>query len=219
MLVLISGYRSLLGNVADVRCRPRGSRECWQAPTFTAGSEMLLSGNILMIVLECCREPTKGCQALVLAARRRRCGAGIGRRAARGRPDAGGDRQKAGHGPHDGDRYGSGAELNGEPLFRALQSHGLRPDCRAARGSRHSGSRWRKRLPSMSKDPRDLNVWLGGRVVADLTVNRQKVAQLRYLGDYVAERGEGALGLSVPLPVSSRRFAGDPVDYWMVSLL
>ena len=71
----------------------------------------------------------------------------------------------------------------------------------------------------MSKEPRDLHVWLGGRVVADLTVNRQKVAQLRYREDYVAERGEGALGLSVPLPVTSRRFRGDLVDYWMESLL
>ncbi|HTR94067.1 MAG TPA: HipA domain-containing protein [Trebonia sp.] len=71
----------------------------------------------------------------------------------------------------------------------------------------------------MSKEPRDLHVWLGGRVVADLTVNRQRVAQLRYRGDYVAERGEGALGLSVPLPVTSRRFRGDLVEYWMESLL
>ena len=57
----------------------------------------------------------------------------------------------------------------------------------------------------MSEEPRDLSVWLGGRAVADLTVNRRQVAQLRYRGDYVAERGDGALGLSVPLPVSSRR--------------
>src|SRR5580693_20549 len=71
----------------------------------------------------------------------------------------------------------------------------------------------------MSEEPRDLNVWLGGRVVADLTVNRRQVAQLRYRDDYVAERGEGALGLSVPLPVSSRRFRGDLVDRWMESLL
>lgn len=71
----------------------------------------------------------------------------------------------------------------------------------------------------MSEEPRDLHVWLGGGVVADLTVNRQRVAQLRYRGDYVAERGEGALGLSVPLPVSSRRFRGDLLDYWMESLL
>ena len=71
----------------------------------------------------------------------------------------------------------------------------------------------------MSEEPRDLNVWLGGRVVADLTVNRRQVAQLRYRDDYVAERGEGAPGLSVPLPVSSRRFRGDLVDRWMESLL
>ena len=57
----------------------------------------------------------------------------------------------------------------------------------------------------MSQEPRDLNVWLSGRIVADLTVNRRQVAQLRYRDEYVAERGDGALGLSVPLPVSSRR--------------
>jgi serine/threonine-protein kinase HipA len=71
----------------------------------------------------------------------------------------------------------------------------------------------------MSEEHRALDVWLGGRVVADLTVNRRQVAQLRYRHDYVAERGEGALGLSVPLPVSSRRFGGDLVDRWIESLL
>lgn len=71
----------------------------------------------------------------------------------------------------------------------------------------------------MSDDSRALNVWLGDRIVADLTVNRRLVTQLRYRDDYVAERGEGALGLSVPLPVSSRRFKGDLVDHWMESLL
>jgi serine/threonine-protein kinase HipA len=71
----------------------------------------------------------------------------------------------------------------------------------------------------MSEAARGLDVWLGGRVVADLTVNRRQVAALRYRDDYVAERGEGALGLSVPLPVSSRRFRGDLVDRWIESLL
>ena len=71
----------------------------------------------------------------------------------------------------------------------------------------------------MSDEPRVLNVWLGDRIVANLTVNRRQVAQLRYRDDYVAERGEGALGLSVPLPVTSRRFKGDLVDHWMESLL
>jgi serine/threonine-protein kinase HipA len=71
----------------------------------------------------------------------------------------------------------------------------------------------------MSEEPRDLNVWLSGCVAADLTVNRRQVAQLRYRDDYVAERGEGALGLCVPLPVSSRRFKGDLVDRWIESLL
>jgi serine/threonine-protein kinase HipA len=71
----------------------------------------------------------------------------------------------------------------------------------------------------VSEETRNLEVWLGGRVVADLTVNRRQVARLRYREDYVAEHGEGALGLSVPLPVSSRPFRGDLVDRWIESLL
>ena len=71
----------------------------------------------------------------------------------------------------------------------------------------------------MSGEPRALDVWLRGRVVADLTVNRRQVAQLRYRDDYVAERGEGSLGLSVPLPVGSRPFKGGLVDRWIESLL
>src|SRR5580692_5784400 len=107
---------------------------CCQAPTFTVRLRMLLFGNIQMITLECCREPTSECRTLVLAARRRRCRPGIGRRAAHGGPDAGRDRQKAGHGPYDGDRHRSGAEHGGEPFCRALQPYGLRPDRGAARG-------------------------------------------------------------------------------------
>jgi serine/threonine-protein kinase HipA len=71
----------------------------------------------------------------------------------------------------------------------------------------------------MSDGSQALHLWLGDRIVADLTVTRRRVAQLRYRDDYVAERGEGALGLSVPLPVTGRRFKGDLVDYWMESLL
>jgi serine/threonine-protein kinase HipA len=71
----------------------------------------------------------------------------------------------------------------------------------------------------MSGELRELDVWLGGRVVADLTVNRRQLAQLRYRDDYVAERGEQSLGLSVPLPVSSRPFKGRLVDRWIESLL
>ena len=71
----------------------------------------------------------------------------------------------------------------------------------------------------MSEETRDLSVWLGGRVVADLTVNRRQVARLRYRDDYVADRGDGGLGLSVPLPVSSRQYLGDMVDRWIESLL
>jgi serine/threonine-protein kinase HipA len=50
-------------------------------------------------------------------------------------------------------------------------------------------------------------------------MSRRQVAQLRYREDYVAERGEGALGLTVPLPVSGRRYRGELVDYWIESLL
>jgi serine/threonine-protein kinase HipA len=71
----------------------------------------------------------------------------------------------------------------------------------------------------MSADPGALEVWLDGQVVADLTMNRRRVPQLRYRGRYVAEQGIGALGLSVPLPVASRPFRGDIVDYWIENLL
>ena len=64
-----------------------------------------------------------------------------------------------------------------------------------------------------------LDVWLGDCVVAELTMSRRQLAQLRYREDYVAERGEGALGLTVPLPVSGRRYRGELVDYWIESLL
>lgn len=64
-----------------------------------------------------------------------------------------------------------------------------------------------------------LDVWLGDRVVAELTMSRRQLAQLRYREDYVAERGEGALGVTVPLPVSGRRYKGELIDYWIESLL
>jgi serine/threonine-protein kinase HipA len=67
--------------------------------------------------------------------------------------------------------------------------------------------------------PGVLDVWLGDRVVAELAMSRRQVAHLRYCEDYVAERGEGALGLTVPLPISSRRYKGELVDYWIESLL
>ncbi|MGH3262449.1 MAG: type II toxin-antitoxin system HipA family toxin, partial [Trebonia sp.] len=71
----------------------------------------------------------------------------------------------------------------------------------------------------MSGEPRALHVWLGDEVVADLAVNRRQAAELRYRPDYVARLGEGALGLSVPLAVTGRRFKGAVVEYWMESLL
>ena len=70
-----------------------------------------------------------------------------------------------------------------------------------------------------SSRPGVLDVWLGDRVVAELTMSRRQVAQLHYREDYVAERGEGALGLTVPLPISGRRYKGELVDYWIESLL
>lgn len=71
----------------------------------------------------------------------------------------------------------------------------------------------------MSADPGTLEVWLDGRVIADLAMTRRRIPQLRYREEYVAARGNGALGLSVPLPVASRPFRGDLVDCWIESLL
>lgn len=71
----------------------------------------------------------------------------------------------------------------------------------------------------MNDEANALQVWLDGSVVADLTMSRRQVPQLRYRGDYVVASGDGALGLSVPLPVSSRRYKGELVDYWIESLL
>jgi serine/threonine-protein kinase HipA len=72
----------------------------------------------------------------------------------------------------------------------------------------------------MSQAPEDaLDIWLNGAVVATLTLNRRRAPQLRYRPEYVGQRGEGALGLSLPLPVASRPYRGDLVDYWIESLL
>lgn len=71
----------------------------------------------------------------------------------------------------------------------------------------------------MNSETGDLHVWIGDRVVADLTVSRRRVPQLRYRPDYVAERGVGALGLSIPLSVAVRPYKGDLVDFWIESLL
>lgn len=64
-----------------------------------------------------------------------------------------------------------------------------------------------------------LQVWLDSRVVADLTISRRRVPQLRYRADFVAAHGAGALGLSVPLPVAVRPYKGEMVDHWVESLL
>jgi serine/threonine-protein kinase HipA len=64
-----------------------------------------------------------------------------------------------------------------------------------------------------------LQVWLNGLVVADLTISRRRVPQLRYREEFVTRRGAGALGLSIPLPVAVRPYKGELVDYWIESLL
>jgi len=64
-----------------------------------------------------------------------------------------------------------------------------------------------------------LDVWLDGSVVAELTMNRRRVPQLRYRLEYVERRGEGALGLTIPLPVTSQPYRGDLVDHWIEGLL
>jgi serine/threonine-protein kinase HipA len=70
----------------------------------------------------------------------------------------------------------------------------------------------------MNAEADALQVWLDGGVVADLTV-RRRVPQLRYRADFIAARGVGALGLSVPLPIAVRPYKGELVDYWVESLL
>jgi serine/threonine-protein kinase HipA len=64
-----------------------------------------------------------------------------------------------------------------------------------------------------------MHVWLGDDLVADLAITRRRVPQLRYRADYIDRRGEGALGLSIPLPVRGRAYRGELVDYWIESLL
>ena len=64
-----------------------------------------------------------------------------------------------------------------------------------------------------------LDVWLGGRVVAELTMHSRRGPKLQYLPEYVDQRGEGTLGLTVPLPVAARPYRGDLVDRWIEGLL
>lgn len=64
-----------------------------------------------------------------------------------------------------------------------------------------------------------LDVWLGGRVVAELTMHRRRGPKLQYLPEYVDQRGEGTLGLTVPLPVAARPYRGDLADRWIEGLL
>jgi serine/threonine-protein kinase HipA len=64
-----------------------------------------------------------------------------------------------------------------------------------------------------------MHVWLGDELVADLTISRRRVPQLRYRADCVDRRGEGSLGLVIPLPLSRKAYRGEMVDYWIESLL
>jgi serine/threonine-protein kinase HipA len=71
----------------------------------------------------------------------------------------------------------------------------------------------------VNQDPAGLLVWLDGAVVADLTMSRRRVPQLRYRPEFVDLCGEGRLGLSVPLPVTRKAYRGELVDYWIEGLL
>lgn len=71
----------------------------------------------------------------------------------------------------------------------------------------------------MSPAPDVLHVWLGGSLAADLTIGRRRVPKLRYRQEFVEERGEGALGLSIPLPVTRKPYSGELVDFWVEGLL
>lgn len=64
-----------------------------------------------------------------------------------------------------------------------------------------------------------MHVWLGGDLVADLTISRRQVPQLRYRSEYVDRHGEEGLGLTIPLPIREKAYRGEIVDYWIESLL
>lgn len=65
----------------------------------------------------------------------------------------------------------------------------------------------------------ELNVWLGERHVATLLQTRTGELRLRYAEATVERLGEGAIVMSVALPVSTRRYKGTRVEYWAESLL
>lgn len=46
-----------------------------------------------------------------------------------------------------------------------------------------------------------------------------RLPKLRYRQEFAEERGEGALGLSIPLPVTRKPYSGELVDFWMEGLL
>lgn len=64
-----------------------------------------------------------------------------------------------------------------------------------------------------------MHVWLGEDLAADLTISRRRVPQLRYRAEYVDRRGEGSLGLTIPLSVRRKAYSGEIVDHWIESLL
>lgn len=65
----------------------------------------------------------------------------------------------------------------------------------------------------------ELNVWLGEQHVATLLQTRSGELRLCYAEETVERLGEGAIAMSVALPVSTRRYQGTRVEYWAESLL
>jgi hypothetical protein len=57
---------------------------------------------------------------------------------------------------------------------------------------------------------RRLAVWLHDRHIADLTADRRGGRQLRYLGAFTDDIGEGHVALSVALPVRAGPYRGRP---------
>ena len=64
-----------------------------------------------------------------------------------------------------------------------------------------------------------LTVWLRGEPIGNLVRQRDGRLDLRYAGDVVARLGEGAVGVSVALPVRSRPYRGQAAETWAEGLL
>ena len=63
-----------------------------------------------------------------------------------------------------------------------------------------------------------LSVWLGGRVVAVLSRHRGDLS-LEYLSEEVSQVGTGSIVLSVSMPVRSKPYVRDAVQFWLEGLL